>query len=176
MKRNLILTIILMLSSTILVANDRQEWFIGGEFGGMDSGKKEINAGKSNDDFFKPTYESIKFGKRDSSGRLYGLYTYQNEKENISSSSLGIGYDYIPKISEKLSPFIGIQIMHTMLEINDSEYESAGIDQLVGVSFGVGGGAIYPINYNTEIELGIRYVFNTLEDSGENNGVSKEIK
>lgn len=169
MKKSLILASMLMLGSTALVAGDAKEWFVGGEFGGMNIYTKTSvtisGTSASEDDSYKPTYESIKFGRYYETGRLYGFYAHQNKKEEVTANTFGVGYDYLFKNFKKVVPFIGAQAMYTKANIDDDTIKLLEVDTPKGFGFGAGVGIIYPVTDSVEIETGVRYVKSGMEDS-----------
>ena len=87
MKKSLILSSLLMISGSALMAADLgNNWFMGTELGGMNI---KINASAtsggttiSETDTINATYEAFKIGKYFDNSRVYGLIDYQNENRN----------------------------------------------------------------------------------------------
>ena len=187
MKKGLILASMLMLSSTVLVADSAKEWFIGGEFGGTNVNVNvkvsELTTGTNNseDVSYKPTYEAFKFGKYYKTGRLYGFYAHQNKKDETTADTIGIGYDYLFKNFGKVVPFVGAQAMYTKVKFgfeNDNDRKKSNeINSRKGFGYGIGVGVIYPVTESVEVEAGIRYVKTDIEYSETyTNGNSAKIE
>ena len=106
MKKSLIVASLLCASlSGLLASEPNNNWFIGGEFGGMNVHTKTsvyanipslgYNTSGTDKDTIDSTYEGIKVGKYFEFGRVYGNLAYQNKKDDLSSYTFGLGYDYL---------------------------------------------------------------------------------
>ncbi|MBL0702497.1 MAG: hypothetical protein JJV95_00755 [Sulfurospirillum sp.] len=173
MKKSLLLASLLMLSSTVLLANDAKKWFIGGEFGGMDIGTEKSSETHQNPfpnerDISKntqATYEAIKFGKYHNNGRFYGFYGHQNTKDDITSDMFGAGFDYIFKDFGEIMPFVGLQASYVKSKIDNTDLKTLGIDSLSGINLGINTGMIFPVMDSVEIEVGLRLLELELQNS-----------
>lgn len=168
MKKSLLLASLLMLSSTVLLANDAKKWFIGGEFGGMDIGAEKESGSLTEKEISKntqATYEAIKFGKYHNNGRFYGFYGHQNTKDDITSDMFGAGFDYIFKDFGEIMPFVGLQASYVKSKIDNTDLKTLGIDSLSGINLGINTGMIFPVMDSVEIEVGLRLLELELQNS-----------
>ena len=65
------------------------------------------------------TYESLKIGKYIDNSRLYTAINYQNKKDDFSSWTWGLGYDYLMKNSSSITPFIGANASYIKGKVDD---------------------------------------------------------
>lgn len=178
MKKSLVLsTMLLMSGSALMAAELGNNWFMGAEFGAMNI-KVNANATSggtavSETDTIKATYEALKIGKYFDNSRVYGLIDYQNKKDDFSSWTVGIGYDYLIKNSTAITPFIGVNASYIKGSIDGLPI----IDQPSGFAAGLEAGLIYALGKNYEMEMGMRYMnVNNVKDSISVTGTSAEIK
>lgn len=173
MKKSLIVASLLFVGSSALVAADiNNSWFVGGEFGGMNIEQKAtvtatlggVSASESLSDTTKTTYEALKIGKYFEYGRVYGTLSKQNEKDDFSSYSLGLGYDYLFKNKSDFTPFIGLNASYTKAKV-DLPDELSSLDKPKGFNYGLEAGLIYNMSKNLELEMGIRYMKSNIDDS-----------
>lgn len=177
MKKSLIVASLLMIgtSSALVAAEMGNAWFVGGEFGGVKmynkaSGSANIpsqgidieGSGKYN---FNSTYEAIKVGKYFDLGRVYGSLGYQNKKEDLSSYTFGLGYDYLFKNKSDFTPFIGLNASYTKAKIDDEDMKALSFDKPKGFNYGPEAGFLYAITKNTELEIGIRYMMSDVKET-----------
>jgi hypothetical protein len=185
MKRSLVVASFLMLSVSASFA-DSNEWFVGGEFGGMSihgksSGSMDIHlpggdiieAG-STSSTLNTTYEAIKVGKYFEYGRIYGSFSYQNEKDDISSYSYGLGYDYLFRNKSDFTPFIGLNASYSKAKIDDDDAKVLSLDKPKGFNYGAEVGFLYAMSKNVELEIGARYMISNVDESFTyDDGISK---
>ncbi|MBL0687073.1 MAG: hypothetical protein JJV94_04515 [Sulfurospirillum sp.] len=179
MKKSLLLASLLMLSSTVLLANDAKKWFIGGEFGGMDIGAEKESGSLTEKEISKntqATYEAIKFGKYHNNGRFYGFYGHQNTKDDITSDMFGAGFDYIFKDFGEIMPFVGLQASYVKSKIDNTDLKTLGIDSLSGINLGINTGMIFPVMDSVEIEVGLRLLELELQNSVTKGTTQHEIE
>ena len=93
--------------------------------------------------------------------RLYSSLTYQNEKDDFSSFSLGVGYDYLFRNSSDFTPFLGGSVSYMWGKVSDEDET----DKPKGFNYGLEGGVLYAITNNIELEIGARYMFSNVDDS-----------
>lgn len=116
---------------------------------------------------------SIKIGKYFDSSRVYTSFSYQNKKDDFSSWTLGLGYDYLIKNSSSITPFIGANISYIQGNVD----EMPVLDKPAGFAAGIEAGFIYSLSSNTELEAGIRYMnISNVEDSATISGVSVKLE
>ena len=176
MKKSLIVASLLLVGSSALVAADMDNsWFVGGEFGGMNIDTKikgslivpsaSINIDVEEKDTTKATYEALKVGKYFEYGRVYGTIGKQNKKDDFSSYSLGVGYDYMFKNKSDFTPFVGVNASYTKAKIDDEVIENFSLDKPKGFSYGIEAGFVYAATKNVELEMGVRYMKSNIDES-----------
>jgi len=171
MKKSLVVASMLLLgtSTVLMAAESENEWFVGGEFGGMSlSTKSSITIGTfslSEKDTLDTTYEAIKVGKYFDYGRVYGTLGYQNEKDDITSVHLGLAYDYMFRNKSAFTPFLGANISYTKATIDDEDIKTLSLDKPKGFNYGLEAGIVYALTKKVELEMGVRYMLSNLEDS-----------
>ena len=176
MKKSLIVASLLLVGSSALVAADMDNsWFVGGEFGGMNIDTKikgstivpsaSINIDVEEKDTTKATYEALKVGKYFEYGRVYGTIGKQNKKDDFSSYSLGVGYDYMFKNKSDFTPFLGVNASYTKAKIDDEVIEILSLDKPKGFSYGIEAGFVYAATKNVELEMGVRYMKSNIDES-----------
>jgi hypothetical protein len=98
MKKSIVVASLVMMGSALMAADMGNGWFMGTEFGGMDIKMKATASSggttASITDTMNTTYESLKIGKYIDNSRLYTAINYQNKKDDFSSWTWGLGYDY----------------------------------------------------------------------------------
>ena len=175
--KNLVLASLLAFSGTALLAESNL-WFVGGEFGGMEMKYKfesEVSGTPYNfGDTVNASYESLKIGKYFDYGRIYGSVVRQNKKDDFSSWSGGLAYDYLFKNSTSLTPFIGINGLYSK---GKDETQFAKTNDFVhqkGFSYGAEAGFIVAVTSNIDLEIGTRYMdssdFGKSQSNGANHG------
>lgn len=178
MKKSLVLSSLLMISGSALMAADLgNNWFIGTELGAMNI---KVNASAtsggttvSETNTIKASYEALKIGTYFDNSRVYGLLDYQNKKDDFSSWAMGIGYDYLIKNSTVATPFIGVNASYIKGNIDGFPI----IDKPSGFAAGLEAGLIYVLGKNYEMEMGMRYMnVSNVKDSVSVTGASAEIK
>ena len=178
MKKSLVLSSLLMISGSALMAADLgNNWFMGAELGGMsikvNSSATTGGTTVSETDTINATYEALKIGKYFDNSRVYGLIDYQNKKDDFSSWTMGIGYDYLIKNSTSVTPFIGVNASYIKGSIDGLPI----IDKPSGFAAGLEAGLIYALGKNYEMEMGMRYMnVNIVKDSISVTGAPAEIK
>lgn len=183
MKKNLIITSLLCASLTsVFAAENNNSWFVGGEFGstsmhiksspvylpsqGIDAEEDKYN--------FNSTYEAIKLGKYFDFGRVYGNLAYQNKKEDLSSYSVGLGYDYLFKNKSDFTPFLGLNASYMQAKYNGDLAKELSVDKPKGFNYGAEAGLLFSITKNTELEIGVRYIMSDVKDTSSiDNGIEK---
>ena len=190
MKKSLIVASLLMLgtSSALIAAETGNEWFVGGEFGGMSMHTKTsgsatipslgIDTSGTYKETINSTYEGIKVGKYFEFGRVYGNLAYQNKKDDLSSYTFGLGYDYLIKNKSDFTPFIGLNASYSKAKWDLDEAKQLSLDKPKGFNYGPEAGLLYSLTKNTELEIGVRYLISDVKDTFSiNNGTDKaEIK
>ena len=173
MKKSLIVASLLVLgtSSALVAAETGNEWFVGGEFGGMSMHTKTSGTvnGTSIDDYketINSTYEGIKVGKYFDYGRIYGNLSYQNKKDDLSSYTFGLGYDYLFKNKSAVTPFIGLNASYSKAKYDNDYAKAYEIDKPKGFNYGPEAGLLYSVTKNTELEIGVRYMISDVKDTG----------
>ena len=178
MKKSIVLASMLMMSGSALMAAELgNDWFMGAEFGKMDMKIKAIATvgavTTTETDTINATYESIKLGKYFDSSRVFTALSYQNKKDDFSSWSVGIGYDYLIKNSSSITPFVGINASY----INGKVDGLPILDKPSGFAAGVEAGIIYALAKNIEMEAGMRYMnVSNVEDSISAPGASAKLE
>lgn len=176
MKKSLVVASLLFISSSALVAAEMDNsWFVGGEFGGMNIDTKikgsavipseSINISAEEKDTTKATYEALKIGKYFEYGRVYGSLAKQNEKDDFSSYTLGVGYDYMFKNKSDFTPFLGVNASYTKAKIDGELYDVLSLDKPKGFNYGVEAGFVYAMSKNLELEMGVRYMKSNIDES-----------
>ncbi|WP_041956782.1 OmpW family outer membrane protein [Sulfurospirillum arsenophilum] len=176
MKKSLIVASLLCASlSGLIAAEAGNEWFVGGEFGGMSmhlktSGYSDMpSKGISDEGVYKDTidstYEGIKVGKYFDFGRIYGNVSYQNKKEDVSSYTFGLGYDYLFKNKSGLTPFIGVNASYSIAKYDTDVAKDLQLDKPKGFNYGPEAGFLYSVTKNTELEIGVRYMISDVKDT-----------
>ena len=176
MKKSLVVASLLFIGSSALVAAEMDNsWFVGGEFGGMNIDTKikgsavipseSINISGEEKDTTKATYEALKVGKYFEYGRVYGTIGKQNKKDDFSSYSLGVGYDYMFKNKSDFTPFLGVNASYTKAKIDDEVIEILSLDKPKGFSYGIEAGFVYAATKNVELEMGVRYMKSNIDES-----------
>lgn len=172
MKKSLIVASLLCASlSGLIAAEAGNEWFVGGEFGGMSMHTKTSGTvnGTPIDDYketINSTYEGIKVGKYFDFGRVYGNLSYQNKKDDLSSYTFGLGYDYLFKNKSAVTPFIGLNASYSQAKYDNDAAKAYEIDKPKGFNYGPEAGLIYSVTKNTEFEIGVRYMISDVKDTG----------
>lgn len=176
MKKSLVVaSLLLMGGSSLIAAEMDNSWFVGGEFGGMNIDTKikgsaivpsaSINIDVEEKDTTKATYEALKVGKYFEYGRVYGTLSKQNEKDDFSSYTLGIAYDYMFKNKSDFTPFLGVNASYTKAKIDGEIYDILSLDKPKGFNYGIEAGVVYSMNKNLELEMGIRYMKSNIDES-----------
>lgn len=176
MKKSLIVTSLLCVSlSGLFAAETDNSWFVGGEFGGMNihtktSGFANIpslgyNTSGTDKDTIDSTYEGIKVGKYFEFGRVYGNFAYQNKKDDLSSYTFGLGYDYLFKNKSDFIPFIGLNVSYSKAKWSFEDAKILSLDKPDGFNYGPEAGFIYSLTKNTELEMGVRYMISDVKDT-----------
>ncbi len=176
MKKSLIVASLLLVGSSALVAADMDNsWFVGGEFGAMNIDTKvkgsavipaeSINISAEEKVTTKATYEALKIGKYFEYGRVYGSLAKQNEKDDFSSYTLGVGYDYMFKNKSDFTPFLGVNASYTKAKIDGELYDVLSLDKPKGFNYGVEAGFVYVMSKNLELEMGVRYMKSNIDES-----------
>lgn len=170
MKKSLVVASLLFISSSALVAAEMDNsWFVGGEFGAQNMKIKStvtvLGVTDSEKDTMKATYEALKIGKNFEFGRVYGSLGKQNEKDDFTSYTLGLGYDYLFKNKSELTPFIGINASYTKGKVDTATAASISLDKPKGFNYGVEAGILYAMTKNIELEAGIRYMLSNVDDT-----------
>ena len=169
MKKSLIVASLLLVGSSVLVAAEMDNsWFVGGEFGAQKIKVKAtttiLGVTDTAKDTIDATYEGIKVGKYFEYGRVYGTLSKQNEKDDLSSVSLGLGYDYMFKNKSEFTPFLGLNASYTKAKVDDADVALLGMDKPKGFNYGIEAGVVYAVTKNVELELGARYMISNVED------------
>ena len=170
MRKSLVAASILMLCGSASFA-DSNPWFVGGEFGGMSMHTKTSGTvnGASIDDYketINSTYEGVKVGKYFDFGRVYGNLSYQNQKDDLSSYTFGLGYDYLFKNKSALTPFIGLNASYSIAKYDTADAKTLSLDKPKGFNYGPEVGLLYAVTKNTELEVGVRYMISDVKDTG----------
>lgn len=175
MKKSMVVASLLLVGSSVFAAEMGNNWFVGGEFGGMSIDTKvkdsvvipavSINISGEEKDSTKATYEALKVGKYFEYGRVYGTIGKQNKKDDFSSYSLGVGYDYMFKNKSDFTPFLGVNASYTKAKIDDEVIEILSLDKPKGFSYGIEAGFVYAATKNIELEMGVRYMKSNIDES-----------
>lgn len=170
MKKSLVVASLLFIGSSALVAADiDNSWFVGGEFGAQNMSIKAsgtiLGVSESDKDTLNATYEALKVGKYFEYGRVSGSLSRQNEKDDFTSYTLGLSYDYLFKNKSEFTPFVGLNVSYTKGEIDDADAKSISIDKPKGFNYGVEAGLIYAMTKNVELEVGLRYLLSNADDA-----------
>lgn len=192
MKKSLVVASLLFCggSSTLMAADYTKDWFIGGEFGGQNTKMKV--SGQSTDyengilstdagdnqainvsETLKSTYESLKFGKYFTYGRVYGALSKQNndswnindESIKYSSISFSVGYDYLFKNQSAFTPFIGITAGYTKGKFDGELSDQLGLGNPKGFTYGANVGTLYSLTNALDLEIGARYLKHNIDKS-----------
>ena len=145
MKKSLILTSLLALSTSVMAMDI--EYFIGA---GAERGSLDTDAsGVSMNGDYKDTALKIKAGViLDKSHRVSLSYVgYSDNGGDLDLTELN--YDYIIPFKNKLSVLAGAHI-------GNADYKDAGFD-MDGLVYGVQTGVLYDITSNIQAELGFAY-------------------
>ena len=177
MRKSIVVASLVMMGSALMAADMGNGWFMGTEFGGMDIKMKATASSggttASVTDTMNTTYESIKIGKYFDNNRIYTALNYQNKKDDFSSWTWGLGYDYLIKNSSSITPFIGANVSYIKGKVDDMPV----LDKPAGFAAGVEAGFIYALSSKTELEAGIRYMnISNVEDSASISGVSVKLE
>ncbi len=177
MRKSIVVASLVMMGSALMAADMGNGWFMGTEFGGMDIKMKATASSggttASITDTMNTTYESIKVGKYFDNSRIYTALNYQNKKDDFSSWTWGLGYDYLIKNSSSITPFIGANVSYIKGKVDDMPV----LDKPAGFAAGVEAGFIYALSSKTELEAGIRYMnISNVEDSASISGVSVKLE
>lgn len=177
MRKSIVVASLVMMGSALMAADMGNGWFMGTEFGGMDIKMKATASSggttASITDTMNTTYESIKVGKYFDNSRIYTALNYQNKKDDFSSWTWGLGYDYLIKNSSSITPFIGANVSYIKGKVDDMPV----LDKPAGFAAGVEAGFIYALSSKAEIEAGVRYMnISNVEDSASISGVSVKLE
>ena len=170
MKKSFILMSLLLASSSVLVAGEMDNsWFIGGEFGAQNMKVKStatiLGVTDSATDTLDATYEAVKAGKYFEFGRVYGSLSKQNEKDDFTSYSFGLGYDYLFKNKSEFTPFVGVNASYTKGKVDIEDARTLSLDKPKGFNYGLEAGLLYSMAKNMELEFGIRYMISNVDDT-----------
>ena len=170
MKKSFILMSLLLASSSVLVAGEMDNsWFIGGEFGAQNMKVKStatiLGVTDSATDTLDATYEAVKAGKYFEFGRVYGSLSKQNEKDDFTSYSFGLGYDYLFKNKSEFTPFVGVNASYTKGKVDTEDARTLSLDKPKGFNYGLEAGLLYSMAKNMELEFGIRYMISNVDDT-----------
>ncbi len=169
MKKNIVVASLLLVGSSVFAAEIGNNWFVGGEFGAQNMKIKStatiLGVTDSEKDTMKATYEAIKIGKNFEFGRVYGSLGRQNEKDEFTSYTLGLGYDYLFKNKSEFTPFLGINASYTKGKVDDVTAAAISLDKPKGFNYGVEAGILYAMTKNVELEAGIRYMVSNVDDT-----------
>lgn len=170
MKKSFILMSLLLASSSVLVAGEMDNsWFIGGEFGTQNMKVKLtatiLGVTDSATDTLDATYEAVKAGKYFEFGRVYGSLSKQNEKDDFTSYSFGLGYDYLFKNKSEFTPFVGVNASYTKGKVDTEDARTLSLDKPKGFNYGLEAGLLYSMAKNMELEFGIRYMISNVDDT-----------
>ena len=174
MKKSLVAASLLLAASAVLA--DSNAWFVGGEFGGMSiHGKTSASASSSfsgysfregsSSESIDTTYEALKVGKYFEYGRVYGSFASQNKKEDISSFTYGLAYDYLFRNASAITPFLGLTASYSTSKSDDDRAKLLSIDKPKGFNYGVEAGLTYALGAHTELEIGARYLLSDVDDT-----------
>jgi len=158
MKKTILLSSLLLLSNSSLMAmQTNSSWF-----GGIDIGISKVsaigNAGINTIELESSSlYEGLKFGKKFDSSRVYFNYNYYNSDQNSELNSFGLTYDFLIKEDAPFIPFLGLNLSYQQYEEKGltTDYNKKSLD-VSGLSYGINIGALYTINKNIDLELGTK--------------------
>ncbi|QIR76616.1 outer membrane beta-barrel protein [Sulfurospirillum diekertiae] len=186
MKKSLIVATLLMIgtSSTLVAGEMGNEWFVGGEFGGMSMHTKTsgsayipsqgLNTEGTYKETINSTYEALKMGKYFEFGRIYGSLAYQNKKDDLTSYTFGLGYDYLFKNKSDFTPFIGVNASYSQAKWDVDGAKELSLDKPKGFNYGPEVGLLYSVTKNTELEIGVRYMISDVKDTfSANDGINR---
>lgn len=173
MKRNVVIASIL-LASGVVAAEVKNNWFGGLEIG---STKHEYSAsafGTNVSEKDSAGTQTIKVGKYfGDMGRLAVSYSRYNTEANVDTSSYGLGYDYMFYNNSDFTPFVGINIGKVNYEatglqaslVGTSVTASSDTIDVSGAYYGANIGTLYEVHGNFDLELGLRFIKTTGDDS-----------
>lgn len=164
MKKSLLVASLLFIGTSLMAADTKDSWFVGGEFGGMNmkygfDGRQGVSTLNFTDTIYA-SYEAIKVGKYFDYGRVYGSLGRQNKKDAFSSWNMGVGYDYLFKNSSSWTPFIGVNGLYTKGKDETTFATLYNLKHPEGFSYGAEVGLIYAMASNVDFEVGARYMNN----------------
>ncbi len=160
MKKNIVLAGLLALSIS-LSANESNDASLSANesnrdiFIGLGIGKASFSTSYydsswgTEEDTEKETYFSLKAGKYIDNGRIMVSYTKYDTESYVDINALAIEYDYFIGNSS-FQPYIGANIGYSMLSVDNGS-------DMDGLTYGVGIGALIPINKNFDVDIGLTY-------------------
>lgn len=158
MKKSLLLTSVLLIGSTSLMAAKVGEQGIGIEVGALKSNAESSTNGVVSDGDLSTSYEALRYGKYYDFGRIGASVGIMNEDQGTDGKFVGLSYDYMFYNDSKRVPFIGASVGYSWNEANyDIEHN--------GFTYGVEAGVVYELSKEVDLEVGARYSKTNIDGS-----------
>jgi len=176
--KKIILATALIASSSLLSAAQVGDISMGIEFGTLKSDAtakatiEGIGTFSDNSAGVSTTYEALTVGKYFDFGRIGVGLGYGNKKDDVSTTYIGVNYDYMFYNKSTFTPFIG-----GILSYSSSKYDDDYVSITeTGFSYGFEAGTTFEISKHFDLEIGARYLWSNVEGDTTETILGRDVK